>query len=42
MKELFTQPEIEIISFEAVDIICTSPVGGKDFGDKLDPTVPVN
>ncbi len=38
MKELFTQPEIEVISYEAVDIICTSNKG-EDFGDKLDPTV---
>ncbi len=39
MKELFTQPEIEVISYEAVDIICASPNKGEDFGDKLDPTV---
>ena len=32
MKELFTNPEIEVISFEPVDIICTSGKGN-DFGD---------
>ena len=30
MKELFTNPEIEIISYEAVDIICASTGTGAD------------
>lgn len=41
MKELFTQPEIEIISYEAVDIICASgDTKGDDFGDGITPTLP--
>lgn len=44
MKELFANPEIEIISYEAVDIICASQSNGKgdDFGDELVPSVKVN
>ena len=42
MKELFTNPEIEIISYEAVDIICASTGTGADgkgenFGDITGP-----
>lgn len=40
MKELFTNPEIEIISYEAVDIICASTGAdgkGDDFGGVAGP-----
>lgn len=43
MKELFNNPVIEVISYEAVDIICASePSKGNDFGDELAPTVKVD
>lgn len=43
MKELFTNPEIEVISFEPVDIICASePPKGSDFGEELAPSVKVD
>ena len=43
MKEIFINPEIEVISYETVDIICASePTKGSDFGDELAPSVKVD
>ena len=42
MKELFNNPEIEVISYEAVDVICASQQDGIDYGDELVPSVKVN
>lgn len=39
MKDLFVQPEIEIISYENVDIICASPVKPENPG--VDVGVPL-
>lgn len=37
MKELYTEPELEVIQFEAMDIITTS--GGKLDEDELPPII---
>lgn len=37
VKEKFTKPVLEIVSFEAEDIIRTS--GGDDYGDVITPHV---
>ncbi len=38
MKELFSEPELEVIRFEATDIITTSGGGGLD-EDELPPII---
>jgi hypothetical protein len=33
MKEIYTAPEMEIITFAAEDVITSSITGGGDYGD---------